>query len=77
MIFQVFSNELHNHIKWKQENRDSKMFADILSACLDITGKTFEDRKAFFISFCKNFQFEFLLLYEFSQDETILYILFS
>ena len=51
--FSIFCNELHSHIEWKQANRDSKMFANILLVFLDIPNRMFDERKTFFISLCK------------------------
>lgn len=51
--FSTFRNELHSHIEWKQANRNSKMFANILLVFLDIPNRIFDERKTFFISLCK------------------------
>lgn len=51
--FSTFCNELHSHIEWKQANRNSKMFANILLVFLDIPNRIFDERKTFFIVLCK------------------------
>ena len=61
--FSSFCNELHDHIKWKQEKWDSKMFANFLLVFLDTPNAIFNEQKNN-IFLCKNFKFEFLLLYE-------------
>ena len=64
--------ELYSHIEWKIDNGNSKTFSDILSTYLDIPDRTFDDQKSFFIFLCNKFKYEFLLLYELSQEESIL-----
>ena len=43
--FSSFCNELHDHIKWKQEKRDSKMFANILLVFLDTPNAMFNEQE--------------------------------
>ena len=70
--FWRFCKELHSHIEWKISNGNSKTFSDISLTYLDIPDRTFDDQKSFFIFLCDKFRYEFLLLFELSQDESIL-----
>ena len=70
--FSRFCKELHSHIEWKIDNGNSKTLSGILSTYLDIPDRIFDHQKSFFIFLCDKFKYEFLLLYELSQDEGIL-----
>ena len=70
--FSRFCKELHSHIEWKIDDGNSKTFSGILSTYLDIPDRIFDDQKSFFIFLCDKFKYEFLLLYELSQDKSLL-----
>lgn len=70
--FSRFCKKLHNHIEWKIDNGNSKIFSHVLSNYLDIPNRTFDDKKSLFIFLCDRFRFEFLSLYELSKGEDIL-----
>ena len=52
----------------KKEDCDIKLFTDILLVFLDMSGKTYDDRKQFFISCCRTFRAAFLSLQALSRD---------
>ena len=70
--FSRFCKELHSHIEWKIDDGNSKTFSGILSTYLDIPDRIFDDQTSFFIFLCDKFKYEFSLLYELSQDESLL-----
>lgn len=65
IAFSHFCSNLHKKIEWRIKHGDSKIYANFLSNLLI-------DMKKAFVGLCEKFQFEFLLLYDLSKDDTIL-----
>ena len=66
-----FCSSLHDKIEWRIKHGDSNIFANFLSILLK-PDKEYTDVKKAFASFCEKLQFEFLLLYGLSKDDTFL-----
>ena len=71
IAFSHFCSNLHKKIEWRIKHGDSKIYANFLSNLLK-PNKEFIDMKKAFVGLCEKFQFEFLLLYDLSKDDTIL-----
>ena len=69
--FLSFCVELHKNIEWKIKHGDSNIYTNFLSQLLH-SNREFSCRKKLFGNLCEHFQFEFLLLYDVSKDETFL-----
>lgn len=64
-----FCSSLHEKIEWRIKLEDSNIFANFLSNLLK-PNKEYIGVKNTFFSLCEKFEFEFLLLYSLSKDDT-------
>ena len=60
--FSNFCTKLHEVVGSKKEDCNIKLFTNILSVFLDMSNKTDDDRKQFFISHCRTFRAEFFIV---------------